>query len=290
MVNRWSFLVIFWVIVSGCTIHMKNGETITWPAPYDGHQVASTTYSTPSSGSIQSRYAYGLPPSSGYVPVANSTPSSGSIQSRYAYGLPPSSGYVPVANSTPGSSSTQPKYAYGLPPSSGYVPVANSTPSSGSIQSRYAYGLPPSSGYVPVASSTPGSSSTQPKYAYGLPQSSGYVPVAKNKASPEAYTYSQKVSANAPSSPAQLNPSSQSGSTFTATPVSPPNTLGNAKQLSAPSADALPSDLVKPTVSLAPPANNNVAGTTPMLNNSEIPWLKLSELPQALNGILTRVQ
>lgn len=45
MINRRTFLLIFCVIVSGCTIHLKNGETITWPAPATGNQIASTTYS-----------------------------------------------------------------------------------------------------------------------------------------------------------------------------------------------------------------------------------------------------
>jgi hypothetical protein len=45
MINRQTFLLLFCVIVSGCTIHKKNGETITWPAPVAGNQVASTTHS-----------------------------------------------------------------------------------------------------------------------------------------------------------------------------------------------------------------------------------------------------
>jgi hypothetical protein len=92
-----------------------------------------------------------------------------------------------------------------------------------------------------------------------------------------------------PYSPPQSSPASQNGFNSTPNPVSPQVALGNGNGLSTTTAGATPAGPSKPSMNLAPPANNNMAGTTPMLNNSRVQWLKLSQLPQALNSVLTDV-
>lgn len=94
MVNRLTFLLIFCVIVSGCTIHMKNGETITWPAPAAGNQAASTTswhYSSP-----QSSYPNPQQTSPDVVYANSTTPA---VESSVA--ATPSSSNVPIVSELP---------------------------------------------------------------------------------------------------------------------------------------------------------------------------------------------
>jgi hypothetical protein len=94
MINRLPFLLIFCVMVSGCTIHMKNGETITWPAPAAGNQTASTTswhYSVPQSSYPNPQQS---PPD---VVYANST----TPAAEPSVAAIPSSSCVPIVSELP---------------------------------------------------------------------------------------------------------------------------------------------------------------------------------------------
>jgi hypothetical protein len=99
-----------------------------------------------------------------------------------------------------------------------------------------------------------------------------------------------------PYSPPQPSPASQSSYNLNTAPVLYSPVAGQAPlpmSVAMPMPPPMSAMPMPPPMSAMPlpPAyhNNNMAGTTPMLNNSGVQWLKLSQLPQALNSVLTDV-